>query len=257
MPSKRKAPTSSSGSAKKIKAEDYVIKAKRAPKDPNAPKNAKSAYMFFAAKCRAELTKESPGMSFTDTGREVGKRWQALSDKQKAPWEKKSSDDKDRHAKDMKTYVPDAAYTEQQKKMKAAGPKLAKDPDKPKRGRTAYLVFCDDHRDAVRKKYPKKSMTEVSAALAQQWKSVSKKERGTCDETAEKEKKDYQTALASYEPSPEYRAAVEMIQSAKAANQLKDKSGSKKVSERVKKQRVKVRAKFTGLPQFFGQSSGL
>ena len=141
--------------------------------------------------------------------------------------------------------------------MKAQGPKLAKDSDKIKRGHTADLVFCDAHRAAVRKKYPKKTMTQVSAALAQQWKSVSKKERGTCDETAEKEKKDYQTALASYEPSPEYRAAVEMIQSAKAANQLKDKSGSKKVSERVKKQRVKVRAKFTGLPQFFGQSSGL
>ena len=101
MPSKRKAPTSSSGSAKKIKAEDYVIKAKRAPKDPNAPKNAKSAYMFFAAKCRAELTKESPGMSFTDTGREVGKRWQALSDKQKTPRETKPSDDKARHEKAM------------------------------------------------------------------------------------------------------------------------------------------------------------
>ena len=36
------AQTFSSGSAKKMKAEDFVIKAKRAPKDPNAPKNPKS-----------------------------------------------------------------------------------------------------------------------------------------------------------------------------------------------------------------------
>ena len=47
MPSKRKAPTSSSGSAKKMKAEDYVIKAKRAPKDPNAPKRPLSAYFEY------------------------------------------------------------------------------------------------------------------------------------------------------------------------------------------------------------------
>ena len=99
--------------------------------------------------------------------------------------------------------------------MKAQGPKLAKDSDKIKRGHTADLVFCDAHRAAVRKKYPKKSMPQVSAALAEQWKRVSVKEWGTCDKTVEKEKGEYQRALASYEPSAEYRKAVEVIQSAK------------------------------------------
>ena len=59
--------------------------------------------MFLATNCRAELVKKSPGPFFTDTGREVGKRWQALSDKQKTPRETKPSDDKARHEKAMKT----------------------------------------------------------------------------------------------------------------------------------------------------------
>ena len=63
--------------------------------DPNAPKNPKSAYMFFATKCRADLMKKSPGMSFTEIGREAGKQWQGLSDTQKAPWEKKVSDEEE------------------------------------------------------------------------------------------------------------------------------------------------------------------
>ena len=100
MAPKRKASGGSGGSAKKMKAEgkegsQYVIKAKRAPKDPNAPKNPKSAYMFFATKCRADLMKKSPGMSFTEIGREAGKQWQGLSDTQKAPWEKKVSDEEE------------------------------------------------------------------------------------------------------------------------------------------------------------------
>ena len=217
---------------KKTKAEDFVIKAKRAPKDPKAPKNPKSAYMFFATTCREELTKSKPGLSFTDTGREVGKKWQVLTEKQKVTWEKKAASDKDRYEREMKKYTPDPEYVAQQAKIKAQGPKLAKvrarpvqhhtlllqvtrpslpvgagccaliaagcqglplpllrfvplvqDPNKPKRGRTAYLVFCDIHRDSTRKKFPKKSMTEVSAQLAEQWKACGSSERAKCEKS--------------------------------------------------------------------------
>jgi hypothetical protein len=61
--------------------------------------------MFLATNCRAELVKKSPGLSFfpsrTPAVRMVGKRWQALSDEQKTPWEKESSDDKAHHEKAM------------------------------------------------------------------------------------------------------------------------------------------------------------
>jgi len=219
----------------------YVIKAKRAPKDPNAPKNPKSAYMFFATKCRADLMKKSPGMSFTEIGREAGKQWQGLSDTQKEPWEKKVSDDKERYTKEMESYVPDEAYAAQQKKMKAQGAKLAKDPDKPKRGRTAYLVFCDSKRAAVRKKYPKKSMIEVMADLAAQWKTISAKEKEECEGTANGEKAAYETALANYEPSDEYKAAMDIIASMKKTKKSKGKKKKAKAKKKTKKKKGKAK----------------
>jgi hypothetical protein len=227
-----------------MKAEDFVIKAKRAPKDPNAPKRVKSAYMCFAAKCRAELVKESPGLSFGEVGREAGKRWQALSEKQKEPWLKTVSDDKERYEEEMRTYVPDEAYAAQKQKLKAQGPKLAKDPDKPKRGRTAYLVFCDSKRAAIRKKHPKQSMLEVMATLAEQWNSISANERNQCDKTAEKEKAEYQTALASYEPSDEYKQAMELVAAttAKKAKKAKEAKEAKK-AEKAKQAKKAKKAK--------------
>jgi len=226
---------------KKTKAEDFVIKAKRAPKDPKAPKNPKSAYMFFATTCREELSKSKPGLSFTDTGREVGKKWQVLTEKQKVTWEKKAASDKDRYEREMKKYTPDPEYVAQQAKIKAQGPKLAKDPNKPKRGRTAYLVFCDIHRDSTRKKFPKKSMTEVSAQLAEQWKACGSSERAKCEKSAEKEKLGYDAALAAYVPSDAYQKAAEMVQNAKAATLARDKEGSSKLKDKMKKQRGKVK----------------
>jgi hypothetical protein len=86
-----------------MKAEDFVIKANGAPQRTQTPRRTRSRDMFLATNCRAELVKKSPGPFFTDTGREVGKRWQALSDKQKTPRETKPSDDKARHEKAMKT----------------------------------------------------------------------------------------------------------------------------------------------------------
>eukprot|EP01052_Picozoa_sp_SAG31_P012393 SAG31_NODE_723_length_12568_cov_3.102494_13_plen_97_part_00 len=85
-----------------------------------------NADMFFASTCRNDLLKSNPGLSFTDTGREVGKRWQRLTDKQRSTWEKKAAADKDRYDREMKKYTPDPAYLAQQAKLKAKGPKLAK-----------------------------------------------------------------------------------------------------------------------------------
>ena len=40
----------------------------------------------------------------------------------------------------------------QAKRHKASMPSLLKDPDKPKRGRTAYFIFCDNQRGSMRQR---------------------------------------------------------------------------------------------------------
>jgi len=54
-----------------------VGKAKKAakPKDPNAPKRPRNAFMIFAADKRPEIREAEPELKFTDVGRRLGELW--------------------------------------------------------------------------------------------------------------------------------------------------------------------------------------
>jgi structure-specific recognition protein 1 len=64
-------------------------------------------------------------------------------------------------------------------KVKKTAKKAAKkkDPDAPKRNKSAYMFFCDDKRAEVKKEFPDLKMTEVSKKLAEKWKALSDSEK--------------------------------------------------------------------------------
>lgn len=62
-------------------AEVEVKKGKKTRK--SGKKRALSGFMKFSMKERADVMKENPGIKFTDVGKELGKRWGALSDAEK------------------------------------------------------------------------------------------------------------------------------------------------------------------------------
>lgn len=70
---------------KKAKGEEEeeveVKKGKKTRK--SGKKRALSGFMKFCQKERAAVMKENPGIKFTEVGKELGKRWGALSDAEK------------------------------------------------------------------------------------------------------------------------------------------------------------------------------
>ena len=50
------------------------------------PKRPASAFIFFSKVERPKLKAENPDMAFGDIGKELGKRWKALSDAEKKPY---------------------------------------------------------------------------------------------------------------------------------------------------------------------------
>lgn len=70
---------------KKVKGEEEeeveVKKGKKTRK--SGKKRALSGFMKFCQKERAAVMKENPGIKFTEVGKELGKRWGALSDAEK------------------------------------------------------------------------------------------------------------------------------------------------------------------------------
>merc|ERR1712110_849564 len=121
-------------------------------------------------------------MSFTEVGSELGKLWKDMSKKAKKPFNEKAEIDKERYTKAMESYVPDPDIVE--KNAKQAVKRLKKDPAKPKRSRSAYLVFCDRHRPELQKEHSEKSMIELATLLAAQWKTVGSKEKDKCETIA-------------------------------------------------------------------------
>ncbi|KAI3410178.1 hypothetical protein GPALN_006538 [Globodera pallida] len=84
--------------------EDVLKRKKRAKKDPNAPKRALSAFFFFSNEKRQEVSGEHPEWKVGQIAQELGIRWKALSDDERAVYEKKAQEDKERYAEEMRVY---------------------------------------------------------------------------------------------------------------------------------------------------------
>jgi hypothetical protein len=75
-------------------------------KDPNAPKRNLSAYFFFMGDQRSKVVAKNPDMKVTEIGKELGVMWRAMSDSEKAPYQKKADADKARYEKAKAAYKP-------------------------------------------------------------------------------------------------------------------------------------------------------
>jgi len=60
--------------------------------------------------------------------------------------------------------------------------------DKPKRGPSAYILFCSDHRAEIKKKHPKFTFAETAKHLGEMWSNLSDKKKGDYQTLAKKAK---------------------------------------------------------------------
>ncbi|KAJ2518120.1 Non-histone chromosomal protein 6 [Coemansia sp. RSA 2049] len=79
------------------RVEKVTKRGKRTKKNPNAPKRALSAYMFFSQANRATVREQNPTVSFGYIGKILGEQWKGLSEADKQPYVKMSDADKLRY----------------------------------------------------------------------------------------------------------------------------------------------------------------
>ena len=77
--------------------------------------------------------------------------------------------------------------------------KAMKDPNKPKRAKTAYLYFCNERRPLIKKEFPKYKMVDLSKKLGELWQKLKENDRKKYKELAEKDKERF------LEESDEYK----------------------------------------------------
>ena len=194
-------------------------------KDPNAPKRAKSAYLFFCNDLRSKVKEElGDDSKATEVTSELGVQWNALkaavekndkkSKKEMDKYTKQAVEDKERYTTEMEDYTPpsDEELTEMVagKKKRGSGGKSKKDPEAPKRPKSAYLFFCADKREEIKEGLDEPTPKDVMAELGSKWAELKEAAEGD-DKKAKKDmtkytkqavddKERYTTEMEAYTP---------------------------------------------------------
>ncbi|EDQ85246.1 uncharacterized protein MONBRDRAFT_34324 [Monosiga brevicollis MX1] len=165
---------------------------KRAKKDPNKPKNAQSAYMFFSQKVRPQFSKDNPDKKMTDVSKLIGAAWREMSDAAKKPYEEMARRDKQRYQHQMATYVPPPT-----RELGKRG-KRRKDPDAPKKPLTAYFLYAADRRAALRAQNRNATVADIAKIIGAEWKDLSDAVKKPYQDRADRLKSQYQKEVELY-----------------------------------------------------------
>jgi hypothetical protein len=240
-------------------------------KDLNKPKRGKSAYLFFCAAKRSEVKEELEAAAdaegadkpkATDVTRELGRQWNLLKASKKpsakkllTQCEEEAAADKERYEAEMAHYEPLVEDKFEVKKKSSAN----KDPNKPKRCKSAYLFFCAAKRSEVKEELEaaanesgadKPKATDVTKELGRQWnllkeskKPSDKKLLFQCEEEASADKERYKTEMTDYHP-PEEEDEAEKEEEDEAEKEEEDEADQEEEEEdEAEKEEIVVRKK--------------
>ena len=89
--------------------------------------------------------------------------------------------------------------TEKSKFMPRNKKKSKKDPNRPKKPMTAFLLFAGSRRGAIREANPGMKVTEISKELGKEWRAMGDKQKKPFSKEAAKLKKAYEKEKAKYD----------------------------------------------------------
>jgi hypothetical protein len=157
---------------KPVDEQEEKEKTKRAKKPKDAPKGAKSGYMFFCADKRPEVKMANPEFGPKEILKELGQLWQNTHADDRESYEELAKQDKLRYKEEMENYIPNANVVEEEKEKKPRKPRAKKPAGSPKNAKTAYMFYCADKRSEVKEENPEMKGKELLTELARRWKEV-------------------------------------------------------------------------------------
>ena len=162
-----------------------------------APKKALTAYMFFLADIRADVTKKNPEAKNTEIVKLMAAKWNAATDSQKAKYKKLAAADVVRHEKEVAQYEKKGWFTNAkgEKSTDLFKPTLSDDVVKPKKATTAFMCFANNVRPDLMKKHPEKKITELAKIIGDAWNGLSAKQKVPFEKKNEQDKVRYQEEL--------------------------------------------------------------
>ena len=78
------------------------------------------------------------------------------------------------------------------------GKKAKKDPNAPKKGMSAFMLFSNEHRNKIKTENPEATFGEVGRKVGEAWKALTEKQKAVYTKKAEADKQRYQTDMETY-----------------------------------------------------------
>lgn len=127
-------------------------------------------------------------------------QFKAISETERAEWDRKALQDKERYQGEMENYIPpdisdnsdDDGYAKKKKKKK-------KDPNAPKRNMSAFFLYSNEVRNRIKEDNPGIKFGDVAKIISKEFKALAGDERAKWDVEAANDKERYLREKAEYE----------------------------------------------------------
>jgi len=194
-------------------------------KDTNAPKRNVSAYLIYQNAMRNQFKQENPGMTFGQLAKYTSHMYKNLTVEEKAAWDERAKQDKDRYVGQMAQYVPppghDAkGYLLQEHQPKKRGKRAPKDPNAPKRSSGAYVFFTNEMRPIINKEFPNIKFVEMGRVLGERWRALTPEEKKKFEDIAAEDKIRFQIEMQQYTANQQAQQQQNAALQAQAQQQL-------------------------------------
>lgn len=113
--------------------------------------------------------------------------------------------------------------------------KPKKDPNKPKRPNTNYLIFSNEIRESISKANPEAKMGEISKIISEKWKGLSDDDRQKYSDKASKDKDRYEEQMEEYNNNLHIGSVMQYVND----DEIEVNSKSKKKKEKSKDDKTK------------------
>merc|ERR1719384_627813 len=134
-----------------------------------------------------------------------------MSDAKKKPYQDKADKAKAKYHKEMEKYKTSASYKKHQealkewKKTQNSKP-FGKDPNRPKRAPSAYLLYTNEVRPGLMKEGL--AVTEVMSKASKMWNGLSAGDKKKWEDKAVKAKAKYEKEIEKYEKSANHKKYI-------------------------------------------------
>lgn len=149
------------------------------------PKRPQSAYMFFSKAARNQVKDDFPDAKPSEIMKVLGERWKALSEEDKAMFNKLAMEDKQRYA------------TEKPEKQTPL-----------KKNVSAYVHFSNAIRGTLKESNPNLTFAEFSKLISEKWKNSTSDEKEIYTKLAKEDEERYKSEMGKVskddnnEPTP-------------------------------------------------------